>query len=113
VVSYVKKVWHSIKRGAPGSRFKEHYRRSEAQRKSNEHRGLYICLGVLLMIAGALLSIPPGIPGFLVVILGAAIVASRSLKAAHAFDRLERFARRTISKITRKGSREPATKRSH
>ena len=110
MVSYIKGVWHSIRRGSPGSRFKEHYRRSERQRHSNEHRGLYVCLGVLLMIVGALLSIPPGIPGFLVVMLGAAVVASRSLKAAHAFDRLEGFARRMISKVTRKGSRAPATR---
>lgn len=99
--AYPKRLWRSIRRGSAGSRFREHHRR-EKKHNGASRPGPHIALGILLMIAGVILSIPPAVPGFIVTLLGAAIVASRSARAAAAFDRAEVWLRRILDKFMRK-----------
>jgi hypothetical protein len=89
--------WHSIRGGKAGSRFQDHHQRSSSRARS--HRAWGIAFGLLLMVAGAILSIPPGVPGFILVLIGAAVVSSRSSWAARKFDGIERWMRRMIRKI--------------
>ena len=101
MLTFLKQRWRSLKSGKPGTRFKEQYHSSQ-KNKSNTRRYFYLGLGILLMVAGVVLSVPPGVPGFLVVILGAAVVSVYSPKAAQLFDRMETFGRRIIARLFRK-----------
>jgi hypothetical protein len=101
MLASARRAWRSIRRGKAGSRFRDHYHRSSNDSHSR-HRGWFIALGVVLMVLGALLSIPPGVPGFIVVLIGAAVISSRSHWAATKFDRLEHWLRDIVRKVTRR-----------
>ena len=53
-----------------------------------------ITLGVLVMVSGIIISLPPGIPGFFITLAGLGIIAARSHRVARALDRTELGARR-------------------
>jgi len=106
MLAHGKRIWRSIRSGIAGSRFRDHHRR-EVERHQSRHSGAYIALGIFLMVAGVLLSIPPAVPGFIVTLIGAAIVSSRSARAARAFDRTELRMRRILSKVMPKRVRQP------
>ena len=85
-IDFLRRTWRSLKNGRPSERFRGHHRRN---RHHGWRRPVFLILGVALIAAGIALSIPPGVPGFVVVILGAGLVASQSHAAAQVFDRLE------------------------
>lgn len=75
----LKKDILQIYRGKRGERFTKHYkfqqRRSE---KKSWQTPFYIIMGLLLVVAGVLISIPPiGIPGFILTLLGLSLLVSR------------------------------------
>lgn len=101
MIAHARRMWRSIRAGAAGSRFRDHHRR-EQKRHRGQWAGPYIALGIFLVLAGLLLSIPPGIPGFIVTLIGAALIASRSARAAHHFDRTELYLRRLWARLRRR-----------
>jgi hypothetical protein len=50
---------------------------------------LYVLAGVGVIALGITLSIPPGVPGFVLTLAGIGIIAARSATVARAIDRAE------------------------
>jgi hypothetical protein len=94
----LKKSWKELKQGRPGKRFQE---RAEKSRRSRSNRSwvariLEPTIGVVLLVGGVILCVMPG-PGLPLLILGATLVAERSLTAARALDWCELKARKIIA----------------
>lgn len=91
----LKKSWNELKDHEPGRRFQERYQRVHQRRQGGARKLLFIGGGVLVMAAGVFFLPAPG-PGFLVLALGAGLLAQESLAAARALDwsevRLRRLA---------------------
>jgi hypothetical protein len=93
----IKAEFRDIRRGEPGRRFLDHYkrtRRREVGRRSAWKTMGFVGAGLVLVICGFVLSLPPGAPGFLLWVPGLALVAARSGRAAILLDRLETAGRR-------------------
>jgi putative transmembrane protein PGPGW len=84
----LKQYWSSLKRGKPGSRFQEQYDKQRKEQKSGTGRAIRIVAGFLLLPAGLFFLPAPG-PGFLVLALGAVLIAREFRWAAKILDRLE------------------------
>ncbi|MFP4307822.1 MAG: hypothetical protein ACLFRG_14350 [Desulfococcaceae bacterium] len=83
----------------PGERFRNEYRR---RRDRREHWGMSVAMlsgAALLALVGLLLSIPPGMPGFLLWIPALGIIASRIRPVAKWMDRLEAWTRRAARRL--------------
>jgi hypothetical protein len=92
----IKLAFREIKAGDPGSRFVDHYlrnRRREGVRGTSWTTFGYAAVGLVLVICGLALSLPPGIPGFLLWIPGFALLAARFKGLAMLLDRLEAWGR--------------------
>lgn len=84
----LKQSWEEIKHHEPGCRFQEHYRSRQQQRSGFLKKVLYIGGGLLIIAAGIFFLPAPG-PGFLIIFVGAGLVAQESLLAARILDRTE------------------------
>lgn len=96
MIARLKNEMHELRRGTPGQRFIQHYerrQRREAGRTSAWLNLSYIVGGVVLLVAGLLLSLPPGVPGFLLWIPGLGLLVARSRRLAVVLDAAERKAR--------------------
>lgn len=103
----IKSVFREIRDGEPGRRFLDHYensRRKEGGRSRWRTWG-YVVVGLVLLIAGLALSLPPGVPGFLLWIPGLAFIAARSRRVARLLDRTELMARNAWERV--RGQRRP------
>jgi UPF0716 family protein affecting phage T7 exclusion len=90
-----------IARDEPGRRFTAHHQRHrqrESRRAAAWKTAGYVIAGVLLIAAGLILSIPPGVPGFLLWIPGIGLLAARFRALAAGLDRAELFLRRIVGK---------------
>jgi hypothetical protein len=93
----IKSVLRDVKDGAPGRRFVDHHertRRREGVRGSAWRSSGIAVVGLVLLVCGLVLSLPPGVPGFLLWIPGLALIASRSRYISILLDRLEAGTRR-------------------
>jgi UPF0716 family protein affecting phage T7 exclusion len=88
--SRIKSSFRELVHSRPGERFKKvnKHLRSEVN-QSSKKRSIYTAVGILLVVAGLLLSIPPGVPGFLVTGLGLGLIAARFSFLAKFFDKSE------------------------
>ena len=77
-----------LPRGRAGSRFADYYRRHRRERRGRLRAALSVLGGVFLVLLGVVLGPTPG-PGFVFVLLGAAILAARSRTLARALDSWE------------------------
>lgn len=95
----IKAEFREIKNGVPGRRFVDHYERSRRRRGG---RGAlwrtwgYVIAGLTLLICGFVLSLPPGVPGFLLWIPGLGLLVARFRSLATLLDRLEAWGRRVL-----------------
>lgn len=85
----------------PGERFINRYKRQ--QKKGAQKTPLYIVLGILLVIIGTLLSIPPLFPGFIITLAGLNLLAGQLKYFSKGLDKGELFFRRRFMK-SKKGS---------
>ena len=92
----VKKSWRALRRSRPGSRFQEQYDRNRKERKSRTGRILRIIFGVILLPVGLFFLPAPG-PGFVVLALGAVLIARELRFAAVVLDQAELRARRAFA----------------
>jgi uncharacterized protein (TIGR02611 family) len=84
----LREQWRAIRTAKPGTRFQNRYERRKGRRCSAWVKPFYLMLGGALFLAGLVLMPAPG-PGFLVVFIGAGMLAEESLLAAKAFDWVE------------------------
>lgn len=90
----IKSEFRAFRKSVPGRRFFEHYERSRQREgvRSSWRTWAYVGAGSVLLICGLALSLPPGIPGFLLWIPGLALIASRSRRLSILLDRVEAWA---------------------
>jgi UPF0716 family protein affecting phage T7 exclusion len=88
-----------IKRVKPGRRFQKQYERGRQKNDSALRHTVFIVLGSALVITGFLLSIPPGVPGFLVSLAGLALIAARWHFLAKLLDKAELYGRSIIQRV--------------
>lgn len=92
----LKESWHKLKDAEPGERFTRHFERRRRSGGSGLWKPLFIGGGVLVMAAGIFFLPAPG-PGFLILFLGAGMIAQESRPAARALDRTEILLRRVAA----------------
>ena len=103
MLSELKKIYHSLKGGTPGRRFTEYHARQRRQAsRSQRMRIIKVSLGLALVVIGFLLSLPPGVPGFLLYLPGLALIAGQLQLVAIGLDRTERGLR-ALYRWLRKG----------
>lgn len=83
-----RKQWHAFRRAPPGTRFAERHRRLHGAESSLALRVLRAGAGVVLMLLGVIFMPLPG-PGFVPLLVGAALLAGESLGMARFMDRAE------------------------
>jgi len=84
----LRKQWQHMKRARPGRRFQARYEHRRRLRANPFWKPLYLIVGTLLFLTGVVLLVAPG-PGFLLIFVGAAMIAEESLWFARAFDAFE------------------------
>src|SRR5687767_7861268 len=90
MVQRFKTLYAKLAEAEPGERFINYYR--YRQRKGGEGRWkgvIGVTAGLCMVIMGSLLSIPPGVPGFLLSFAGLGLIAGRSRAVAVFLDRAE------------------------
>jgi hypothetical protein len=105
VLLRLKRTFREVRNGKPGRRFIDHHdrtRRSESGNETAWRNVAHIAGGVVLLAAGLLLSLPPGVPGFLLWIPGLALLASRLRWLAMLLDYAEVLGRRVIGRFRRR-----------
>lgn len=98
----IKSDYREIKDGEPGRRFRTHNERSRCREGGNGtpwRTAGYVAVGLVLIVCGFVLSLPPGVPGFLLWIPGLALLASRFRSLAKLMDRLETWGRKTWRRL--------------
>jgi uncharacterized protein (TIGR02611 family) len=85
---YLKKQWREINGGKPGRRFQELHCRRQLSRGSPRRRQVAIGVAGCVLVGGIVMMPLPG-PGFPIVLVGAALLARESSRAARALDWLE------------------------
>jgi uncharacterized protein (TIGR02611 family) len=100
--------WHRLRLSRPGRRFQE---RHDRHRSDDRRRRLAaVAAGVLLIIGGLVLMPLPG-PGSLIVVIGLALLAGVSRRAARLLDRGELRLRRGLRWAGRRWKRAPPAAR--
>jgi len=86
----LKKNWDIFKQSEPGKRFKDRYhRRSEKRHRDSKIKVLLnISIGIVIIIIGMIFWFIPG-PGWLMIFIGAAIIAGESIITARFLDYIE------------------------
>jgi hypothetical protein len=100
----IKSDFKALAHGEPGRRFIDHHelvRKREKGRASALKSAAYILAGVLLLLIGVVLSIPPGLPGFLIWVPALGLLVARLRFFAVWLDRAEVGARRAIDRLRR------------
>ena len=100
MVSSLQQQWHDITHAKPGRRFRNRYYQRKQRRSNGLVKALYLLVGAGLFLVGIILLPAPG-PGFLVIFVGAGLMAEESLLVARALDRTERKARALASAAKR------------
>jgi uncharacterized protein (TIGR02611 family) len=80
--------WRVLKKSPPGKRFQQRYRSHKHERSSVWLKPVYLVLGTTIFVAGLAMLPAPG-PGFLILFVGAGMLAEESLWVAQKLDRLE------------------------
>lgn len=88
--------WQHIKRGRPGRRFQDHHESMHLARRGVRRRIQSTLIALLLIAAGVALGFVPGIPGVILVFLGAAFISAQSRAVARALDWVEMRIRRML-----------------
>lgn len=101
----LKSHFSELARGKPGRRFIDHHERHRQSEKGNQFTwktAAYVGAGVGLLLAGLLLSLPPGIPGFVLWVPGLGLLVVRFRFLAVGLDRVELFVRGIVGRFRRR-----------
>lgn len=100
----LKQTFSDLAKGTPGKRFTDHHerhRQSESGKKAGWKTAAYVVVGLIMLFAGLLLSLPPGVPGFLLWIPALGLLAARFRFLAVFLDKAELFCRRIFEFLRR------------
>ena len=96
----IKDGWRDFKTSRSGHRFQDCYRRRRKYGHSLLSKALSLTAGLILFVLGLILLPAPG-PGFLVVFIGAGMIAEESYASACALDWIEVRLRRIGARVLR------------
>jgi hypothetical protein len=98
----LRQAWRELKASAPGTRFERAYRRHHRSARPGPYAILVYAIGGLLIVFGIVSSLLPGIPGFVFVALGGALISIESRRTARLLDRIEKGLHRAWGKLRRR-----------
>jgi hypothetical protein len=98
VIDKLRNIFREITTAPAGKRFHRYHQRRK-KRTGRWHVAVYGGAGLLLVIVGFLLSLPPLMPGFLLWLPGLALIASQFGCVARALDRGECMMRNVYRRI--------------
>ncbi len=99
MLQLMKRRFRQMLKGEPGARFRNLYHLRHEKTESSPWRNrLYAAAGISFILGGLILSILPGIPGFLVTFLGISMIVARSYLVATFFDAIEMSVRCVLGK---------------
>jgi hypothetical protein len=104
-VRTLRRAWREFKEGKPGRRFQDHYCRKHDPHSGDGRRFGFIVGGISLVVLGALLSILPWVPGFVLGAMGALLLCAESQTAARALDFIETGLRFALCRLRRTAHR--------
>ncbi len=84
----LERSWKKLKASDPGCRFQDRYQRKHEDGEGKTKRVLTLGAGIVVFLAGLFFLPAPG-PGFIVVAIGAGIIAQESRRAARWLDQGE------------------------
>lgn len=90
----LKKTFERAKKSVPGERFLKLHERWRRQQSGFASTVGIVAAGVVLLVIGLLLGLVPGVPGIVLGIFGAALIAMPFRRAALWLDRCELSLRR-------------------
>ena len=85
----LKQAWREFKRSPSGRRFQDLYKRRGRSRRAGAKRALFIGGGLLTVATGVVTFPVPGVPSELIIVVGLAIFAQGSKRAAQLLDWVE------------------------
>jgi hypothetical protein len=88
MLKWLRKQWTDLRGDPPGCRFVELHRRRQKTRGNAARTRMHIGIAVFILILGIAMMPLPG-PGLPIVLVGAALLARESSRAARALDWLE------------------------
>ena len=97
MVEKIKDSWQRFKADSPGQRFQQQFKRHHEVARTPLQKALVVGSGVLFTGIGIVLFFLPG-PGALFVLLGAVLIAQRSLTVARALDSTEIRVRKLLAR---------------
>jgi uncharacterized protein (TIGR02611 family) len=81
----LKRYWKELKRGTPGKRFQQQYRKSHESGGDPLRKALFLGGGALVIAAGIFFLPAPG-PGWAIIFMGGGLMAQESKTAAKMLD---------------------------
>lgn len=99
----LRKQWRDLRKSRPGRRFQDRYYGRKEHRRGFT-KPLYLAVGILLLVVGIVMLPAPG-PGFLIMLIAAAMLAEESLAVARTCDGIELKARALVGRMTRRWQR--------
>jgi uncharacterized protein (TIGR02611 family) len=107
VFHHLKQHWHTFRHGKIGRRFQERYHRHRQGKAIQLHKALIsITLGLIVVSIGVVMLVTPG-PGWIMIFVGASLLAGESLTMARLLDRMEIKVRRLCHKVRNPGRVPP------
>lgn len=100
MIRWLNLQWSDLRAGRPGRRFRQRYCMRQRRGRSTFAKPLALTGGLFLLLLGLALLPAPG-PGFIVVLVGAALLAEESYWAAKVLDVIEAKAWRIVG-VTRR-----------
>ncbi len=104
IAARIKSSWRVFERSRPGHRFRDRHGRRRQEGHSFAAKLLYLVTGFALFLLGLILMPAPG-PGFLILFVGAGLIAEESYTAASALDWIEVRVRRICERFSKKWRR--------
>ncbi len=100
--------WHEFRNDPPGERFRNSFERQRKRGGSLVATIITVVIGGVLVVAGFLLGLIPGVPGIVLGLIGIALIATRFRRMSLWMDSAEVRLRRFwefIRQVKAKGSR--------
>jgi uncharacterized protein (TIGR02611 family) len=90
MIEKAKETWRCFKESKPGHRFQDHHRRQQQGSDGRSYLRIFFgIIGGFLVVVGGVVAVPGPGPGWLIILLGLAMLAGESLVLARLLDRLE------------------------
>lgn len=98
LIAKLRSTYREIAAFPAGERFRRYHQRRK-DTAGRRHSAAFVAAGLVLVVTGFFLSLPPLMPGFLLWLPGLALMASQWHSLARALDRSECLARNLYRRV--------------